>query len=139
VKPRLLLGVALASVAGAASAEDLAAKLIMAMQVNPAATAFWAGGNDPPDNETPYAAQIRWDAAIKGAQTMQEKGRLLQSAGVSHPGAWNGFAQMMITIAKEGEAAARAHDAEKSFEIGARLYDACNGCHKTYVPRTPPP
>ena len=47
-------------------------------------------------------------------------------------------AQAMIDVAKEGEAAARARDAEKAFEIGGRLYDSCNGCHKSYVP-TPKP
>jgi hypothetical protein len=41
----------------------------------------------------------------------------------------------MVEMGQAGEAAARAKDAAKAFEIGGRLYDACNGCHKTYVPR----
>lgn len=124
---------------GAAQAEDLAVKMIMAMDVNPAATAFWAGGNDPPEGESAHAAQVRWAAALKGAQVLQEKGRLLQTSGLARPGAWTSLSQAMIDIGREGEAAARTQDAEKAFEIGGRLYDACNGCHKAYVPRTPPP
>jgi hypothetical protein len=54
--------------------------------------------------------------------------------GVSRPGRWNEFAALMVSTAAEGEAASRARNAEQAFEIGGRLYDACNGCHKTYVP-----
>ena len=43
----------------------------------------------------------------------------------------------MNQVSAEGEVAARARDPERAFEVGGRLYDACNGCHKTYVPRVP--
>ena len=135
----LLLASMFAFMAGGAAAEDLATKMIMALEVNPGAVAFWAAGNDPPENETPVGAEVRWEAALKGAQAMQVKGRLLQSQGLAREGPWSTFAEMMITVAQEGETAAKAKDAERAFEIGGRLYDACNGCHKTYVPRTPPP
>ena len=123
--------------AGAAAAEDLAAKMIMALDVNPGAVAFWAAGNDPPEGESPYAADARWVAAVRGAQVMQAKGRLLQSQGIAREGAWSSFAEVMVQVSAEGEAAARARNAEQAFEIGGRLYDACNGCHKSYVPRVP--
>jgi hypothetical protein len=135
MKARLLLGFFVAFSATGAIAEDLATKMIMALDVNPGAVAFWAGGNDPAENESAYATDARWAAAVKGAQTMQAKGRLLQSGGIVREGAWSTFAEMMIQVSAEGEIAARARDSEKAFEIGGRLYDACNGCHKTYVPR----
>lgn len=84
-----------------------------------------------------FATEARWVAAVKGAQAMQAKGRLLQSAGIARDGPWSTFAEMMVQISAEGEAAARARNAEKAFEVGGRLYDSCNGCHKTYVPRVP--
>ena len=143
MRPRLLLSLMLAftagGTAGGAAADDLAAKMIMALDVNPAAVAFWAAGNDPPENESAAAADARWAAALRGAETMQAKGRLLQSQGLAREGAWSSFAELMISLSREGEVAVKAKDAEKAFEIGGRLYDACNGCHKTYVPRTPPP
>lgn len=135
MRPGLLLALLFAFTASGAAAEDLATKMIMALDVNPGAVAFWAAGNDPPETESPYAADARWAAAVQGARAMQDKGRLLQSAGIRRDGPWAGFAEMMVRISQEGEAAARARDPEKSFEIGGRLYDACNGCHKTYVPR----
>lgn len=131
-----LIALGLALVAGGAVAQvmnhDLPVQAIMATGVNPGALAFWAGGNDPPADETPAQAAVRWEAAVKGAQVMQTKGVELQRH--SRPGRWNAFAQMMVDVSKEGEAAAKAKDAEKAFEIGGRLYDSCNGCHKTYIP-----
>ena len=136
MRVRLLLAACAALVAGGAVAQvvnhDLPVQAIMATGVNPGALAFWAGGNDPPENETPAQAAVRWEAALRGAQIMQAKGVELQKH--SRPGRWNAFAQMMIDVSKEGEAAAKAKDAEKAFEIGGRLYDSCNGCHKTYIP-----
>jgi cytochrome c556 len=139
MRVRLLIAACAVVAAGAAAAQikdhDLPVQAIMATAVNPGALAFWAGGNDPPENESKAEAAARWAEAVKGAQTMQVQGEALKQ--YSRPGRWNEFAQMMIDVSKEGEAAAKAKDAEKAFEIGGRLYDSCNGCHKTYIP--PPP
>ncbi|MFN9928675.1 MAG: hypothetical protein ACK53I_17235 [Phenylobacterium sp.] len=132
---RLLIAMALAALAGTAlAAPDPAMKALMAAEVNPGALAFWAGGNDPPEGETPAAAEARWIAAEAGARTLQAAGRAMAEPGVSRPGRWNEFAALMVSTGAEGEAASRARNAEQAFEIGGRLYDACNGCHKTYVP-----
>lgn len=134
---RLSVGLAAAflAVAGTALAAPAAMREIMAKDVNPGALAFWAGGNDPPDNETPAQADARWAAAVKGARVLQAQGRALQLAPYTRTGRWNGDAKLMVEMGQAGEAAARAKDATQAFEIGGRLYDACNGCHKTYVPR----
>lgn len=133
---RLLLVACAALAASGAVAQvmnhDVAVQAIMATGVNPGALAFWAGGNDPPEDETPAQAAARWEAALKGAQVMQAQGAQLIKH--SRPGRWDEYARMMIEVSREGEAAARARDAEKAFEIGGRLYDSCNGCHKTYIP-----
>jgi len=129
------LAAAFAAIAGAAVAGPAAMRDIMAKEVNPAALAFWAGGNDPPENETGAQANARWAAALKGARTLQEQGRLMRAAPYTRTGRWNDDAKLMIDMGEAGEAAARAKDAAKAFDIGGRLYDACNGCHKTYAPR----
>ncbi|WP_293904239.1 hypothetical protein [Phenylobacterium sp.] len=138
---RLILAAALALASGGALAQvvnhDPPVQAIMATAVNPGALAFWAGGNDPPDDETKADARIRWAEAVKGAQVMQAKGKALLDH--SRPGPWNTFAQLMVDTAKAGEVAAKAKDAPKAFEIGGQLYDACNGCHKTYIPSPPRP
>lgn len=129
------LAAAVLAAAGAALAGPAAMRDIMAKEVNPGALAFWAGGNDAPDNETPAQADARWAAALKGAQVLQAQGRIMQAAPYTRTGRWNDDAKLMVEMGQAGEAAARAKDAAKAFEIGGRLYDACNGCHKTYVPR----
>lgn len=136
-RPGLLLTLMFVFTASGAAAEDLATKMIMALDVNPGAVAFWAAGNDPPEDESAYGADARWSAAARGAKIMQAKGRLLQTPGIARAGSWSSFAEMMAQISQEGEAAAKARDAEKAFEVGGRLYEACNGCHKIYVPRVP--
>ena len=137
MRVRLLLAAVALLAAGGAVAQvvnhDLPVQAIMATGVNPGALAFWAGGNDPPEGETPAQAEARWAAAVQGAQTLQVKGRELMRH--SRPGSWNEFAQMLVDGAIAGEAAARAKDVDKAFEIGGGpIYDACNGCHKTYIP-----
>jgi len=135
MRVRVFLTAALVAVAGSAMAADVSMKVVMADFVNPGALAFWAGGNDPPEGETPAAAKARWAEALKGAQAMQAKGKIIQGGPYTRSGRWNEYAKMMVDISAEGEAAAKAQNAEKAFEIGGRLYDSCNGCHKTYVPR----
>jgi len=137
MRVRLLLAAAAILAAGAAAAQvvdhDIPVQAIMATGVNPGALAFWAAGNDPPEGETPAQADARWAAAAQGAQTLQVKGRELMQH--SRPGRWNEFAQMLVDGAIAGEAAAKAKDVDKAFEIGGGpIYDACNGCHKTYIP-----
>lgn len=135
MRARVALTLMFVSFAGAALAGGDTMRDIMARDVNPGALAFWAGGNDPPDNETPAQARLRWAAALKGAQALQAKGRVLMAAPYTRTGRWNGDAKLMIDMGAAGEAAARAKDAPKAFEIGGRLYDACAGCHQTYVPK----
>ena len=137
MRRRLLLAAAALLIAGEAVAQvvthDVAVQALMVQAVDPAAKAFWAGGNDPPEGETAAQAEARWAAAVQGAQTLQAKSRELMAH--SRPGRWNDFAQLLADGAAAGEVAARAKDVDKTFEIGGgAIYDACNGCHKAYIP-----
>ena len=128
--------VALVLAAGAAVAAEVESmQSIMADHVNPGALAFWAGGNDPPENESKAAAEARWTEAVQGALAMQTHGKMLMAPPYTRSGRWNADAKLMVDTARDGEAAAKARNAEKAFEIGARLYDSCKGCHDAYVPR----
>ncbi|HEV2532788.1 hypothetical protein, partial [Phenylobacterium sp.] len=135
MRTRIPLTLAFAAVASTALAAQDTMQTIMAGHVNPAALAFWAAGNDAPDNEAPAQAKQRFAAALQGAHDMQAWGPILQKPPYTRSGTWNADAQLMIDIAKLGEPAIRAQDGAKAFEIGGRLYDACNECHKLYVPR----
>ena len=137
---RLLTAAILALGAGAAVAQvvnhDPPVQKIMATETNPGALAFWAGGNDPPEGETKAEAKARWEEALKGARLLQTSGEALKAHSRGIP--WNAFADLMIATGKEGEAAAKAKDMEKAFEIGGRVYDSCNGCHRAYIPPPKP-
>lgn len=130
----LALLLAVTPAAAQVTTHDAPVQAMMASVVNPAALAFWAGGNDPPEGETAAAAEVRWAEAVKGAEMLQAGGRALQAPEHTRPGRWNDYAHLMIDTGAEGLAAAQAKDAETAFEIGGRLYDACNGCHKAYIP-----
>jgi hypothetical protein len=130
----LALLLAVTPAAAQVTTHDAPVQAMMASVVDPAALAFWAGGNDPPEGETAAAAEVRWAEAVKGAEMLQAGGRALQAPEHTRPGRWNDYAQLMIDTGAEGLAAAQAKDAETAFEIGGRLYDACNGCHKAYIP-----
>ena len=121
--------------AAAVAAEVESMQMIMADHVNPAALAFWAGGNDPPENESKAAADARWAEAVQGAQTMQAHGKAMMAPPYTRSGRWNAEAQLMVDIGREGEPVMKAKNTEKAFELGARLYDACKNCHDAYVPR----
>src|SRR5262245_28005304 len=101
---RLLLISALVLAAGAAAAQvvnhDLPVQAIMATKVNPAALAFWAGGNDPPEGETKAEAEARWAEALKGAQALQAGGEDLLKH--SRPGRWDEYAKLLIVGGQKG-------------------------------------
>lgn len=120
--------------AAAAIAADAEVKAMMAGQVNPSALAFWAGGNDPPEGEAPADAEARWRTAQAGAEVLRDQGVKLSESVHARPGRWAEYAKLLSDTAAEGVLAAQARDAERAFEIGGRMYDACNGCHKAYIP-----
>jgi len=129
-------GAALA-LAGTALAQASTMADMMERSVNPAALAFWAAGNDPPEGETPQAADARWRAAEAAIAILKAEGARMQRPPYLQPGEWADLARLMADTAASAEGAIKARDAEAAFEAGGRLYDSCNGCHKAYVvPRT---
>lgn len=127
-----LIGLGCAAVMlAAASAPDL--KSFMTVEVDPAANAFWASGNDAPEGETP-GAEARWTAAGQAAAKLSEHGRRLLQPPYRRRGEWESFARLMIEAGEAGEAATRQRSLDAAFDAGGKLYDACNGCHTKYVP-----
>lgn len=138
---RLLLVAVLTLAGGAAIAQvmvhDVPVQKIMAAHTNPGALAFWAGGNDPAEDESKAEAKVRWAEAVKGAQALQSSGEELKTSALSRPGSWSKWAQAMIDAGREGEVAAKKQDMTMAFDVGAKVYDSCNGCHSAYIPRQP--
>jgi hypothetical protein len=129
----IVAGLIAVGVAGAAAAQATVADL-MKHEVNPAALAFWAAGNDPPEDETPAAAAARWRDAEAAVETLKAEGARMQAPPYAISPAWVGFARLMGETAASADGAVKARNAEAAFEAGGRLYDSCNGCHKAYAP-----
>ncbi|MFN3584323.1 hypothetical protein [Phenylobacterium sp.] len=123
-----------AGLAGAAAAQGPNLAGQMKHVVNPAALAFWAAGNEPPERETPQAAEARWRAAQAAAKVLEAEGRKLAQAPYARPGRWTEFAEAMAQAGASAGPALQARDAEGAFAAGGRLYDSCDGCHKVYAP-----
>lgn len=114
------------------AAAPLDLKTQMTTVVDPASKAFWAAGNDPPENDTPAAASARWAKGAAAAATLQETGRALLKAPYSKGAEWDGFAQKQIAAAAAGAAAITRKDTEAAFGAGGDMYEACNGCHAKF-------
>ena len=96
---------------------------------------------------------FRDDAAALGVETPEETPRATDEAKnfgryvLAHAytpeaitravdnGAWMQFARSLIEAGTEAAAAAQAHDVERVFAAGERVYNACAGCHARYVPQ----
>lgn len=117
---------------GAASAPDL--KSFMTVEVDPAANAFWAAGNDAPEGETPAQASVRWAASGEAATRLRAYGERLLKDPYRRDGEWAAYSKLMVEAGEAGEAAARQRSLDAAFEAGGQLYDACNGCHSKYIP-----
>ena len=115
-------------------AAEPAVRALMKDGVDPAAQAFWAAGNDPPEHETEVEAAARWAAAARAAEQLQAEAARLAAPPFSRPGRWNADAAAMAAAAAAGLPVIRARNAEGAFEAGGQLYESCAGCHKAYAP-----
>lgn len=132
MRVRTALLLVAASLVAAAAEPDL--KTQMTAVVDPASKAFWAAGNDPPENDTPAGAAARWAEGAKAAVVLQETGRALLQAPYTRGAEWNGFARKQVAAATAGAKAIAAKDVEAAFAAGGDMYEACHGCHARFAP-----
>jgi hypothetical protein len=123
-----------AAAAALAETQGTSVLALMKAEIDPAANAFWAAGNDAPEGETAAAAAERWASAAQAAATLESSGKALSAAPHARDAAWLGFAQAMTQAAADGRKAAQARGTERAFEAGGRLYESCEGCHAKYIP-----
>ena len=116
------------------AAAPLDLKTQMTTVVDPASKDFWAAGNDPPEKDTPAAADARWAAGAKAAAVLEQTGAALLKAPYTRGAEWNGFAQKQVDAARAGAKAIAAKNTEGAFAAGGDMYEACNGCHAKFQP-----
>lgn len=131
----VILAAALAGGACATAAAQVSMADMMKHTVDPAAQAFWAAGNDPPEGETPEQAEKRWQAAQSSIAVLKAAAAEMQKPPYVRAGGWAEHAKLMGDVAEKAAPAMAARDMEGAFAAGGALYETCEACHKTYVPR----
>jgi hypothetical protein len=77
-----------------------------------------------------------WESVWASALALAESGNLLMmEPRAVDDGAWMQFARSLVDAGVEAAAAAEAHDVERVFAAGERVYNVCLGCHTRYVPQ----
>jgi len=90
---------------------------------------FGAAGEAPTDDAA-------WGLVETSAIALAESGNLLMLEGrAKDDGEWRKQAQALIATSETALAAIRAKDADKLTAAGDAIYEVCEGCHKTYMPK----
>lgn len=85
--------------------------------------------------ETVPKTDEEWRVVAANAAALAEAGALLTVAGRAHRGeAWMQPARALIDGAKHALAAAQAKDANALLEGGGEIAQACDNCHREYLP-----
>lgn len=76
-----------------------------------------------------------WEEAESGARTLAEMTNVLLMPGrrIDDP-KWDAAVAGVRKLALEGATAAEKHDADGMFRIGGELDEACDDCHKQFIP-----
>lgn len=118
----------------------LSVKAVMRHIVNPSAERFWKGSGsvsteDGVEERAP-TSDAAWAEMVDAAAMVQESGNLLMMQGRARDQeAFVRYARQLAEAGAAGMAAAEAKDADKVFETGGQMYDACFACHARYIPR----
>lgn len=107
---------------------------IMLAVTIPASEAVFTAAAEPPTTDD------QWVSVERAALTLAESGNLLLVPGRAvDEGEWSRFSRMLIDSAAQAYAAAQAKDIDGVSEAGNAIYEACEGCHKKYLPQPAAP
>lgn len=118
----------------------LSPKELMRHVVNPAAERFWKTSGsvttEEGDESRAPTSDASWTEMVDAAAILHESGVTLGLPGRGPPDeAWKRFSKQLADASLVAMAAARAKDADKAFEAGGEVYNACYNCHGRYIPR----
>jgi hypothetical protein len=114
-------------------------KQLMQGIVDPSADAVWQSvatifTKKGMEERRPHT-KAEWDAVRSHAMTLTESGNLLMMPGRAKDGGdWMKFAQELIDTSAVALRAAEAKDADKLLDVGGRIDEVCERCHKKYWP-----
>ena len=103
---------------------------------DPAADVIWSSAGaiitEAGEQDLAPTTQEGWDAVTASAATLMESANLLLLPGRVQEGAWNEYAQGLVTMGRKAYDASLAKDADALFAAGADLYQVCLACHQAY-------
>ncbi|MET0273326.1 MAG: hypothetical protein ABW360_10070 [Phenylobacterium sp.] len=123
-----------------APSPPLSVKETMRHVVNPAAERFWktsgSVSTEAGVEERAPTSDAAWAEMVDAAAIVQAAGELLETPGHGPDDpAWRRYARQLADAGAASITAARAKDADKVFEAGGEIYNACFNCHGRYIPR----
>jgi len=113
---------------------------VMAHVIEPAAFQFWDGSGTIFDEhgvrDRSPTTEAGWKVVENGAATVVEasNGLLLPGRTRAPESEWTRYAQELGKVALKAKAAAEAKDKDAVFNVGMELDDACEACHKKFLP-----
>ena len=114
-------------------------KQLMAGIVDPAADGVWESvatifTKDGTEERRPRTDK-EWAAVRSHAMTLAESGNLLMMPGRAKDGGdWMQFAQELVETSAVALRAAEARDVDGLLNVGGRIDEVCESCHKKYWP-----
>jgi cytochrome c556 len=106
---------------------------IMLAVTIPASEAVFNAAAEPPTSDE------QWATVERAALALAESGNLLLIPGRAvDDGEWSRFAHMLIDTAAQAYSAAQAKNLDGVADAGNVIYEACEGCHKKYMPQAAP-
>ncbi|MXO58923.1 hypothetical protein GRI89_05145 [Altererythrobacter salegens] len=115
----------------------------MAQDVQPTAEIYWNAvqfiSDESGDHDIEPQTDAEWADVAQAAARLGEIGKELKDPAYSDTrgSGWNDFADGLIKISADAEAAAKAKDPDKVFEVGGTMYSVCSACHEAYPAETP--
>jgi len=103
---------------------------IMLAVTIPASDAVFNAAAEPPTTDE------EWVTVERAALALAESGNLLLIPGRAvDEGEWARFSHILIDTATRAYEAAQAKDIDGVSDAGNAIYEACEGCHKKYMPQ----
>lgn len=123
---------------GAKFNTTLPVKEVMGHDIDVGAQKFWCASGDVVSAKGTISraptTEKGWEDAVSGATILAEGGNLLMLPERARDnGDWMKFAARLNAEAMVGRAAAEAHDVDKVFESGGKIYQVCTDCHAKYL------
>jgi hypothetical protein len=113
-------------------------RALMKDDVQPTADIFWKSSgsvsDETGDHDLTPTTPEGWKKAEDATKHLVELGELLKTEDYAQGRGegWLKFADGMIDMSKQAEAAVKSRNSDKMFEVGAYLYDVCSACHQAY-------